>query len=173
MGLTCPSQCTYRLTEVTDRKDLAQQSKQKTLEGPLGRFYLNADMLHRYCLLAIFPFHISKCCLENFVFKCKMRPCRSKIQMWQCVWSDQLYLLCLVAPPRLLLAAALLAVLLISLWLKTLHVPWKTATQSGDIDRATPRWVFLFLPVCGSRAKNWGWELHRAHRQHLNVKLRS
>lgn len=34
MELTCPSQCTYRLTEVAVRKDLAQQSTQKTLKSP-------------------------------------------------------------------------------------------------------------------------------------------
>lgn len=38
MELTCPSQCTYRLTEVTVRKDPAQQSTQKTLKGPQGHF---------------------------------------------------------------------------------------------------------------------------------------
>lgn len=38
MALTCPSQCTYRLTEVTVRKDPAQQSTQKTLKGPQGPF---------------------------------------------------------------------------------------------------------------------------------------
>lgn len=50
MELTCPIQCTYQLTEVTGRKDLAQQSKQKTLKGPLGQFQLNGDMGHRYCI---------------------------------------------------------------------------------------------------------------------------
>lgn len=48
MELTCPIQCTYRLTEVTVRKDLAQQSTQKTLKGPQGRFQLNGDMAHQY-----------------------------------------------------------------------------------------------------------------------------
>lgn len=38
MELTCPIQCTYHLTEVTGRKDLAQQSKQKTLKGLPGTF---------------------------------------------------------------------------------------------------------------------------------------
>lgn len=47
MKLTCPIQCTYQLTEVTGRKDLAQQSKQKTLERPLGHFHLNGDMAHQ------------------------------------------------------------------------------------------------------------------------------
>lgn len=41
MQLTCPIQCTYHLIEVTGRKDLAQQSKQKTLKGPLGHFQQN------------------------------------------------------------------------------------------------------------------------------------
>lgn len=36
MELTCPGQCTYRLTEVTVRKDLAQQSKQKNFERSSG-----------------------------------------------------------------------------------------------------------------------------------------
>lgn len=48
MELTCPIQCTYRLTEVTVRKDLAQQSTQKTLKGPLGHFQLNGDMARQY-----------------------------------------------------------------------------------------------------------------------------
>lgn len=48
MELACPSQCTYRLTEVTVRKDLAQQSTQKTLKGPQGHFQLNGDMAHQY-----------------------------------------------------------------------------------------------------------------------------
>lgn len=50
MELTCQIQCTYRLTEVTVRKDLAQQSTQKTLEGPWGHFPLNGDMEHQYCI---------------------------------------------------------------------------------------------------------------------------
>lgn len=51
MELTCQIQCTYRLTEVTVRKDLAQQSTQKTLKGPRGHFPLNGDMAHQYCIL--------------------------------------------------------------------------------------------------------------------------
>lgn len=50
MELTCPIQCTYRLTEVTVRKDLAQQSTQKTLKGPQGHFQLNGDMADQYCI---------------------------------------------------------------------------------------------------------------------------
>lgn len=73
----------------------------------------------------------------------------------ECVELDQLYLLtCSSARLPLPSAAAQLAVLLISPWLKTLHVPWKAATQSCDIDRATLRWVFLSLPVCGSWTKD-------------------
>lgn len=56
MELTCQIQCTYRLTEVTVRKDLAQQSTQKTLKGPRGHFPLNGDMAHQYCICSIeFP----------------------------------------------------------------------------------------------------------------------
>lgn len=66
MELTCPIQCTYRLTEVTVRKDLAQQSTQKTLKGPLGHFQLNGDMAHQYCTsAAIFHFLLSKCNRES------------------------------------------------------------------------------------------------------------
>lgn len=62
MALTCPSQCTYKLTEVTVRKDLAQQSTQKTSEGPLGRFRLNGDMVRRYCTsTAVFHIQRNKC----------------------------------------------------------------------------------------------------------------
>lgn len=52
MELACQSQCTYRLSEVTVRKDLAQQSTQKTLKGPQGHFQLNGDMAHQYCTSA-------------------------------------------------------------------------------------------------------------------------
>jgi hypothetical protein len=38
MALTCPSQCTYRLTGVTVRIHLAQQSTHKTFQGPWGPF---------------------------------------------------------------------------------------------------------------------------------------
>lgn len=48
MELTCPGQCTYRLTEVTVRKDLAQQSKQKTLKGPQGRLPLGGGKARQY-----------------------------------------------------------------------------------------------------------------------------
>lgn len=153
MELTCPIRCTYQLTEVTGRKDLAQQSKQKTLEGPLGHFQLNGDMAHQYC--------ISNKALGTPAFKVwyysELRTSRSKIKIWQCVESDQLYLLSGSSAWWLLpRAAAQLAVLLIWLRLKTLHVPWMTTAQSGDIDRATPRWVFLFLPVCGSWTQDGG-----------------
>lgn len=70
MELTCPSQCTYRLTEVTVRKDLAQQSTQKTLKGPQGHFQLNGDMAHQYCpWTAVFHFLPSKCNRENRIEK--------------------------------------------------------------------------------------------------------
>lgn len=51
MELPCPIQRTYRPTEVTVSKDLAQHSMQKTLKGPLGHFQLNGDlsMLHLSC----------------------------------------------------------------------------------------------------------------------------
>lgn len=48
MEPTCPIQCAYRLTEVTVRKDLAQQSTQKTSKGPWGHFPLNGDMARQY-----------------------------------------------------------------------------------------------------------------------------
>lgn len=159
MELTCPIQCTYQLTEVTGRKDLAQQSKQKTLKGPLGHFQLNGDMAHQYCISnEAFGFLGRKPAFIVWYYG-KVHTSRSKIKIWQCVESDQLYLLSgssawwLPPPPR---TAAQSAPLLIWLRLKTLHVPWKTTAQSGDIDRATPRWVFLFLPVCGSWTKGGG-----------------
>lgn len=155
MELTCPIQCIYRLTEVTVRKDLAQQSTQKTLKGLWGHFQLNGDMVHQYCIsTAAFTFLLGGTGFKSLILK---RTSRSKIRIWQCVKSDQLYLLSR-SSTRMVLprAAAQLAALLISLWLKTLHVPWKTAAQSSDIDRATLRWVFLFLPVCGSWAKDGG-----------------
>ena len=61
MELTCPIQCTYRLTEVTVRKDLAQQSTQKTLKGPRGHFQLNGDMARQYRRsAAVFQFPANK-----------------------------------------------------------------------------------------------------------------
>lgn len=143
MELTCPIQCTYHLTEVTGRKDLAQQSKQKTLKGPPGHFFCEnygASISHLKWGLRL---------SGKVWYYSKVHTSRSKIKIWQCVRPDQLYLLSgssawwlLPPPPR---AAAQLAALLIRRRLKTLHVPWKSPAQSSDIDRATPRWVFLFL----------------------------
>lgn len=122
-------------------KDLAQQSKQKTLKGPSGHFFsenYGASISH----LKWGPSLSGKVWYYS-----KVHTSRSKIKIWQCVRPDQLYLLSgssawWLPPPR---AAAQLAALLIRPRLKTLHVPWKSQAQSSDIDRATPRWVFLFL----------------------------
>lgn len=104
----------------------------------------------------------------------KVHTSRSKIKIWQCVESDQLYLLSGSSawwlPPR---AAAQLAALLIWLRLKTLHVPWKTSAQSSDIDRATPRWVFLFLPVCGSWTEDGGGAVPSADPHRTTHKLQA
>lgn len=159
MEVTCPIQCTYKLTEVTVRKDLAQQSTQETLKGPQGRFRLNGDTPHRH---HIFSFPLSERNSQNRTLKFDIKAKRAHAHVW---------------PALSVRAAAQLAALLISLWLKTLHVPWKTATQSSDIDRATLRWAFLFLPVCGSGTEGGGWgqclELTRTG-QHINFKqLRS
>lgn len=58
-GTDLPGQCTYKLTEVTVRKDPAQQSTQKTSEGPRGHFGLNGDMVHQYCTWTA-GFHIQQ-----------------------------------------------------------------------------------------------------------------
>lgn len=83
MELTCPIQCTYRLTEVTVRKDLAQQSTQKTLKGPQGRFQLNGDMAYQYFTsTALLHFMLrERNRLEKLLYKSKVHTSRSKIQI--------------------------------------------------------------------------------------------
>lgn len=119
---------------------------------------------HQYCSWTAVAFRFSHTVnckgakrFEKFSMKPEHCTSRSKIEIWQCVrvWSalSPLWRGTARLQP---LAAAQLSVLLISLRLKTLHVPWKPATQSGDIDRATLRWVFLCLPVCGSWTEDGG-----------------
>lgn len=64
MEVTCPIQCTYKLTEVTVRKDLAQQSTQETLKGPRGHFRLNTPHRRR-----IFSFPLSERNNQNRTLK--------------------------------------------------------------------------------------------------------
>lgn len=164
MERTCPIPCTYTLTEVTDRKDLAQQSTQKTFQRSSG----TVSAKWRYGISIVRP----NCSIQfpadgmqrlnwlwKFDIKAKFMQVDQRYRS-DAVWSLIGFILFLAALHGCCCrrAAAQLAALLISLRLKTLHVPWKTTTQSSDIDRATLRWVFLFLPVCGSWTKDGGLE---------------
>lgn len=89
MELTCPGQCTYRLTEVTVRKDLAQQSKQKNFERSSGTpptgWRKSASIRHVGCHFFNFLRRYTR---GGWKQKKVQETRRSKMEIWR---RDQLY----------------------------------------------------------------------------------